>query len=311
MMNATKRLPKRITGYCNSKKHLNIRYDKAVENKHRIPGLVEFLNCEYEQLLESKGSFILDNELSEKDMQPIPVILSSECPKDKKYRMDDDWVAKTIVRELQKCNSEKEYELAIKKVLSTRSFQSPISGMFFHNDNLQSKEDCDDFIPKGPYIELYYKNTFCSDEEDYKAWLSATLAHEFFHFLHDSYAWKEFNKTGEQKERVKESLADFFAYTYCLSKAEGIVPSRTAPAAFKRYAKRQLDTWQYRFGSKWPYAYAYCFLYGNSFSPVSCSDLLYDLNKSGCIEKFNYVLKRSKISMNYAYKELVWNVPYI
>ena len=311
MMNATKRLPKRITGYCNSKKHLNIRYDKAVENKHRIPGLVEFLNCEYEQLLESKGSFILDNELSEKDMQPIPVILSSECPKGKKYTMDDDWVARTIVKELQKCNSEKEYELAIKKVLSTRSFQYPISGMYFHNDNLQSREDYDDFIPKGPYIKLYFRNIFCPDEEDYKAWLSANLAHEYFHFLHDSYAGKEFNKTGEQKERVKESLADFFSYTYCLRKVEGSSPSFIDSIALKRYAKRQLDTWQYRFGSKWPYAYAYCFLYGNSFSPVSCSDSLYDLNKSGCIEKFNYVLKRSKISMNRAYKELVWNVPYI
>ena len=311
MMNATKRLPKRITGYCNSKKHLNIRYDKAVENKYRIPGLVEFLNCEYEQLLESKGSFILDNELSKKDMQSIPVFLSSECPKGKKYTMDDDWVARTIVKELQKCNSEKEYELAIKKVLSTRSFQYPISGMYFHNDNLQSREDYDDFIPKGPYIKIYFRNIFCPDEEDYKAWLSANLAHEYFHFLHDSYAGKEFNKTGEQKERVKESLADFFSYTYCLRKVEGSSPSFIDSIALKRYAKRQLDTWQYRFGSKWPYAYAYCFLYGNSFSPVSCSDSLYDLNKSGCIEKFNYVLKRSKISMNYAYKELVWNVPYI
>lgn len=151
-MNTTIKVPERIIGYYDSKKHINIRYDKDVDKRDRIPGLVEFLNCEYELLLESKGSFILDDDSSGKDMQPIPIILSSECPKDKKYRMDDDWVAKTIVRELQKCNSEKEHELAIKKVLSTRSFQPPISGMYFHNDNLQSREDCDEFIPKGPYL---------------------------------------------------------------------------------------------------------------------------------------------------------------
>ena len=310
-MNTTGRVPGRLSGYYDPKKRLKIRYDKAVEDKDKIPGLVEFLGCEYELLLESRGSFILDDDLSGKDMKSIPIILSSECPKDKKYTMDDDWVPKTIVRELQKCNSEKEHELAIKKVLSTRSFQPPISGMYFHNDNLQSREDYDEFIPKGPYIELYFRNTFCPDEEKYKAWLSAILAHEYFHFLHDSYAGKEFNKTGDQKKRVKESLADFFSYIYCLSKAERIVPSHTDPVVLKRYAKRQLDYWQYRFGSSWPYAYAYCFFYRTDLSPASCSDSLDDLKKSGCIEKFNYVLKRSKISMNRAYKELVWNVPYI
>ena len=32
------------------------------------------------------------------------------------------------------------------------------------------------------------------------------------------------------------------------------------------------------------------------------------IEKNGCIEKFNDVLKCSKTNMNHAYKELTWNV---
>lgn len=310
-MNIAGKVPEKVSRYYSSKKHLNIRYDQAVEDKDKIPGLVEFLNGEYEKLLETKGRFILDDVLSEQHMRPIPVILSSKCPKGKRYRASDDWVAKTIVRELQKDYSEDEKEGIIKKILKERSFQPWVSGRYFHNDTCQSREDYDDAISNGPYIELYYKSTFCSDEEDYKSWLSACLAHEYFHFLHDSYAGKEFNKTGWRRERVVESLADYFSFSYCLSKAGAITSGCINPEALKRWTMRQFNNWQYRFRSPWPYAFAYCFFYGYDTVPMEYSDSLNDIRKNGCFEKFNTVLRLSKISMSRAYRELTCNVPYI
>ena len=310
-MNIAGKVPKKVSRYYDSKKNLNIFYDKAVEDKDKIPGLVGFLNCEYEQLLETKGRFILDDVLSEQHMRPIPVILSNKCPKGKRYRASDDWVAKTIVRELQKDYSEDEKEGIVKKILKERSFQPPISGMYFHNGNHASDEKCDEMLPQGPYIELYYRDTFCHDEEDYKAGLSACLAHEYFHFLHDLYAGEEFNKTGWRRERVIESLADYFSFSYCLSKAGKITPSCINPEALKRWAKRRFNCWQFRFGSPWPYAFAYCFFYGYDTDPMEYSDSLNDIRKNGCFEKFNTVLRFSKISMSRAYKELTYNVPYI
>lgn len=298
--------PNKISGYYTNSKRFDIRYCKDVDKKDQVPGLVEFLSYEYEQLLDTRRRFILDDDLSESGMQPIPVFLSNERPLDKRYRMDDDWVAKEIVKELQKNYSEDEKELVIKTILKKRSFQPLIPGKYCNN-NHSLEGDPEDFGQKGPHIVLYYRNTYRLDEGHYKAELSADLAHEYFHYLHDSYTGETFNKTGRQRNLVVESLADFFAFAYSLNKAEVKVTS----AAFKGNAKDRFDTWKYRFGSSWPYAYAYCFFYGKSLSPMGYSDSLDDIRKNGCIEKFNMVLKYSKISMNRAYKELTWNVPFV
>lgn len=306
-MNEERNVPESISVYFYSEKRLDIRYDKAIDEKDKIPGLVEFLEYEYEQLLESKGSFILDEDLSEDDVKPIPVILSSECPVDKKrYTMSDDWIAKTIVRELQKEYSEdekEEKEEIVKRILKDRSFNTPIAGMYFHNSNQLSERD----IP-GPYIELYYRNTYCPDEEDYKAFLSACLAHEYFHFLQYSCLGIDINKK-RLKKQVVESTADFFSLAYCLSKAKDDKHRSIKKEALKKWAEERFTTWRYRFGSGWPYAFAYCFAYGNHYSPMNFSDKLDDYKNYGCIDRFNWVMECSKRSLIRAYDALTENCP--
>ena len=302
-------VPKAIFGYCYQNKSLDIRYDKDVDEKDKIPGLVEYLNYEYEQLLESKGSFILYDDLSEDVMKPIPVVLSSKCPMDKRYRMNDDWVAKTIIRELQEEHYDEKKKEIIKRILKDRSFQPRISGMYFPNKNQILERDCDDSVPQGPYIELYYRNTFCPNEEDYKAWLSACLAHEYFHFLQDSYFVIDFSKK-KLKKQVVESTAEFFSFAYSLYKAEGNTHRHMEKEALGRWAESRSNTWRYRFGSEWPYAFAYCFFYGNNYSPMAYSYFLSDYKDYGCIEKFNTVMELAKSSMQQAYTGLTWNVQF-
>lgn len=303
-MNKERKVPERISGYYCSEKRLDIHYDKTVVEKDKIPGLVGFLEYEYQQLLKGKGSFILYNKLSEKDMKPIPVILSSKCPSGKRYRISDDWIAKTIVRELQKNCSEDEKEDIVKKILKDRSFIPCITGMYFHNSNPLSERD----IMPGPYIELYYRNTFCPKEEDYKAFLSACLAHEYFHFLQYSCLGIDINKK-RFKEQVAESTADFFSFAYCLSKVKDNKHTSIEKEALKRWAEKQFNTWRYRFGSGWPYSFAYCFAYGNNYSPMTFSTSLDDYNDYGCIDKFNWVMERSKRSLISAYDALTEACP--
>ena len=303
-MSKVKKVPDIIRRYYYPKNCLEIRYDKDVDEKDKIPGLVEFLKCEYEQLLESNGRFILSDNLFEIKMQPIPVILSDKPPKDKGYRMSDDWVTKTIVRELQKECSKDKMEEVVKRILKDRSFNPPIIGRYFPNSNQFSERDCDDNIPQGPYIELYYRNSICPAEEYYKACLSACLAHEYFHFIQDSYLGIDLNKTGLKNQAVIESLADFFSFAYCLSKSDGDTHTRIEPKALKEWAKKRSDIWRYRFGSRWPYSFAYCFLYISYDYPMHFSDSLEDYYNYGCIDKFNMVMYYCQRSMREAYDEL-------
>lgn len=302
-------IPKEITGCYESEQHYRIIYDRDVREKNKISGLVEFLNSQYEQLLRGskRGLWIVDKDLFENDITPIPIILSSEQPK-KRYKKSDDWIAKAIVSELRKNYTDEEKEEIVKRIIGGRSFQDRISGMYCNNINKSSVKDNDDFKPDGPYIILYYRNTICSDEEDYKAWIIATLAHEYFHYLHDSYAGEEFNRRRKYRKQVTESLADFFSFTYALWQSEKPMPCGICRDALYRYAKERFDSWQSRFGSEWPYAFAYCFFYVNDLPPMDYTDSLFYIEKNGCIEKFNDVLKCSKTNMNHAYQELTWNV---
>ena len=299
--------PEAITSRYDSKKHFVIIYDKAVKKEDQIEGLVDFLQSEYECLLETHGRFILEEGFfKEKDFKPIPVILSSECPVGKTYRADDDWVAKTIVREFRNGYSEEEKEAIIKRVLKDRSFTPWITGMYYHDGSSFVKRNNVDCNIESPCIVLYYRNTISQDEEEYKAWIAANLAHEYFHYLHDLYAGDEFNKNGYRRDRVVEALADFFAFMYSLHAAETGLNSVNEYAREKA-AKDKYDGWVYRFGTQWPYAYAYC-LFFDVFIPAEYSSYIKDYWKNGSKLKFNEVLGISKQGMKYAYKRLMLDV---
>ncbi len=301
--------PEAITSRYDSKRHFVIIYDKAVKKEDQIEGLVDFLQSEYECLLETQGRFILEEGFfKEKDFKPIPVILSSECPVGKTYRANDDWVARTIVREFRNSYSEEEKEEIIKRVLKDRSFTPWITGMYYHDGSSAIKRNDVDCNIESPCIVLYYRNTVCQDEEEYKAWIAANLAHEYFHYLHDLYAGDEFSKKGYRRERVVEALADFFAFTYSLYGADTGL-NRVNGYAREKVAKDRYDSWVYRFvkDCKWPYAYAYC-LFFDMFIPVKYSSYIKDYWKNGCKLKFNEVLGISKQGMQYAYKRLMLDV---
>ena len=299
--------PEAITSRYDSKRHFVIIYDKAVKKEDQIEGLVDFLQSEYECLLETQGRFILDERLlKDKDFKTIPVILSSECPIGKTYRADDDWVAKTIVREFSNGYSEEEKEAIIKRVLKDRSFTPWITGMYYHDGSSFIQRNKVDYNIESPCIVLYYRNTISQDEEEYKAWIAANLAHEYFHYLHDLYAGDEFNKKGYRRDRVVEALADFFAFMYSLHAAETGL-NRVSGYAREKAAKDKYDRWVYRFGTKWPYAYAYCMFF-DMFIPAEYSSFITDYWKNGCKLKFNEVLGISKQGMKYAYKRLMLDV---
>ena len=297
--------PEAITRRYNSKRHFVIIYDKAVKKEDQIEGLVDFLQNEYECLLETQGRFILEEGFfKEKDFKPIPVILSSECPVSKTYRANEDWVARTIVSEFRSSYSEEEKEAIIKRVLKDRSFKPWITGMYYHDSSSVIKEnevDC----PAGPCIVLYYRNTVCDDEEEYKAWIAASLAHEYFHYLHDLYVRNEFSKKGYMRDRVVEALADFFALMYSLHAAETRL-NKVFGYAREKVARDKYDGWAYRFGKdcKWPYAYAYCFFF-DIHIPAEYSNKVSYYENNGIKMKFNEVLGISKRAMKYAYKRLM------
>ena len=301
--------PEAITRRNDPNKHFIIIYDKAVKKEDQIEGLVDFLQSEYECFLEAQGRFILDEGLlEEKDFKPIPVILSSECPIGKTYRANDDWVARTIVRELRTFYPEEEKEAVIKRVLKDRSFTPWITGMYYHDGSYVIERNDVDCNREGPCIILYYRNTVCQDEEEYKAWIAANLAHEYFHYMHDLYAGDEFSKKGYRRDRVVEALADYFAFTYSLYAAETGL-NRVNVYARENVAKDRYDSWAYRFvkDCKWPYAYAYC-LFFDVFIPAEYSNHIKDYWKNGCKLKFNEVLGISKQGMKYAYKRLMLDV---
>ena len=299
--------PEAITRRNDPNEHFIIVYDKAVKKEDQIEGLVDFLQSEYECLLKTQGRFILEERFfKEKDFKPIPVILSSECPVGKTYRADDDWVAKTIVREFSNGYSEEEKEAIIKRVLKDRSFTPWITGMYYHDGSSFIQRNKVDYNIESPCIVLYYRNTISQDEEEYKAWIAANLAHEYFHYLHDLYAGDEFNKKGYRRDRVVEALADFFAFMYSLHAAETGL-NRVSGYAREKAAKDKYDRWVYRFGTKWPYAYAYC-LFFDVFIPAEYSSYIKDYWKNGSKLKFNEILGISKQGMKYAYKRLMLDV---
>ena len=86
-----------------------------------------------------------------------------------------------------------------------------------------------------------------------------------------------------------------------------ILQQRLLEESREKAAKDKYDGWVYRFGTQWPYAYAYC-LFFDVFIPAEYSNHIKDYWKNGCKLKFNEVLGISKQGMKYAYKRLMLDV---
>ena len=119
-------------------------------------------------------------------------------------------------------------------------------------------------IKKGYSVFIYHEavKEYCCTfhlENEYESVLSMVLAHEFFHSLHRIWDERAFlqdasPRTGlsmERKHQLTESLADYFAYSWLESNADG---------DYANVAQHRKSLWQEYTPANWPYSAALVFV---------------------------------------------------
>ena len=227
-----------------------VAYEKSVPSSDQISGLIEYIEKEYENIRKFAQDCL--GHICQ-DFFGIPVYLSKERPKET-YYYNNDFLLEQMKERCSKCKRsycEPPY-CNIAEVLGRyKPFTSSISGRFYGG--------------KEPYIVLYFMN-FDNPSMDNKLFLAEiakTLAHEYMHFLHYTYADNQYTYTTKE---LKEAIADFF----------GVLYSRHCGIYHKQVAENRFQAWKMREGSNWPYAYALYFfsqLYKDLLSEYSASEM--------------------------------------
>ncbi len=119
-------------------------------------------------------------------------------------------------------------------------------------------------IKKGYSVFIYHEavKEYCCIfhlENEYESVLSMVLAHEFFHSLHRIWDERAFlqdasPRTGismERKHQLTESVADYFAYSWLESNADG---------DYEMVAQHRKSLWQEYASANWPYSSALVYL---------------------------------------------------
>lgn len=265
-----------------------VQYDYVITPSEQIPGLCMYLESEYERILAFVYTLFNVNNL-----ERIPIILKKKKPCDT-VENSDDFIAKKIKEAIDK-QGENISQETILGILKKRTAAFPILGMYFSGNT-----------DREPHIEIYYLNTNCSNQEEYFATLSGTLAHEFAHHAHCCYLENVckksvFSENTWNAKAVKESIADFSSFLWLISSDNN---DRKAECAEHRY-----NSWNEWFGSSWPYAEALWYFYVNL---TWHSPKFYGLNAGGAkvpayyaemVEKLRLVIRIST-DMNNAYDEL-------
>ena len=231
-----------------------VKYESSVFPSQQVAGLCRFIEGIYpdviayaENVLGYAGNVFGD--LISNNMRRIPVFLSKEQP-EKTYLPDVDEVTKRICErceyfcegckgrdpgECEHCDGCDMYDRyknildilqTYKEVVKAR----PIAGHFFTDPQ--------------PHIVLYF-NHF--DMANFWESVAQTLAHEYLHYLHYSYAHSDTNDYHKHKE-LSEALADFFCVQYSLSRGAQAI------------AQSKYNAWQKRQNTTWPYWWALRFL---------------------------------------------------
>lgn len=307
-------LPNMITNSPTSN-HEIVFYDKSVPERNRIKGLIDYLEIEYLEFIRPFfQDFIEDYYRCEKDsdliqyenhrLPLIPVLLSKRKPKGKQYFHGNDYLTRKIEEYIDntgRTNNNRHVEL--KTILDKRSWIDTIFGEY-HTNGCPNwiKSGCvfeNESGPYKPYIVLYYTNTNCPNEEDYKVAICNCLAHEYFHFIHHYLAKKTFKTRSKYGTMIKESLADFASVLYTLKQYE-----LKQNLEFYRFAESRYNTWEDRADTDWPYAKALQFYkVNNRIHPFS--ENYRDYEHWGSITKAYKVLNASCSSMRCAYNELL------
>ena len=236
-------------------------YENSVPNGDHVSGLCEFVEEEYEKIRAFARRLLMNIG---QDFPAVPVYLSKERP-EKTYYYNREFLLEKMREYCSKCDKhrcEPPY-CGVSEVLERYApFTDCISGRFY---------DCNE-----PHIVLYFKNfskPHDMSNNQFKAAIKQTLAHEYMHYLHYVHADKEYNNA---KKELKEALADFFGVLYSIHRGQ---------KDDLRVAKARYNSWKKNFGTYWPYANALYFYQVHGKEMKFSSDYK-QYEDCGCIGKF-------------------------
>ena len=196
------------------------------------------------------------------------------------------------------CNDSTEYRDFRKKVSEIRARKREsivISGMYY---------------PDTKQIVIFNKAFTQTNQEEREVAIRMTIAHETFHALHHFLAPETFVQDSFHGNVVKEALADFFSYVYCM---DNVSASRDAASMHiskeqlqeysKKIAKDRYKWWINNLYGSLPYPSAvYCTYCDKCKCFFPDDDSNYLLKP---VAKLNEVLKLSIDNMQSAYFKLV------
>ena len=187
-------------------------------------------------------------------------------------------------------------------------FSEPEREVIREIDDVVSRQSVEEktlgeYSPSDNTITLYYNNIANPDfDRRFTAKARMTLAHEMFHAYHCKIAGNTYFGTSGYVMVVKEALADFYSYLYCMDPnaafQDGVDEKDSRDAA-----RRRARIWERNQYYNWPYAYARFFM--NENGEIDCCEDFIDCVRRGMVDKFRCVLELSKINMYRAYCELV------
>lgn len=228
-------------------------YENSVPSCDRVSGLCEFVEKEYEKIRAFARRLLMNIW---QDFPAIPIYLSKERP-EKTYYYDREFLFEKMREYCSKCDKhrcEPPY-CGVSEVLKRYApFTDYIAGRFY---------DCNE-----PHIVLYFKNfskPHDMSNNQFKAAIKQTLAHEYLHFLHAYYvAVTGYTCKPFDDERLSEAMADFFGVLYSRECGDSTI----VEARYTLWKRRNKDVW--------PYAYALHFFnkpYKSKLSEYSDSEI--------------------------------------
>ena len=247
-----------------------VYYNTNVKNGERVAGLSRDLEVEYLEYLYNFSRRLLGHLFIDGSFpSPIEVILCKELP-EKTYTHTDEYVAERVnelIKEGKPTSPERIGEIL--------RHTDRILGEFCHSPR--------------PHINIYFNQFTSPSREEFFAEISATLAHEFMHYLIYEYRRLHGRRAGKKIE-VEEALCDFFGLVYSLSRTEDHRAARSMKWARRFTAERSYYNWVKWFGSGWPYSCALYFYTVDGKTLVFSYDLD-DYRQHGSIDKLIEVFR--------------------
>lgn len=173
--------------------------------------------------------------------------------------------------------------------------------------DLLGREHCS-IVVAGQYdqnsnrVTIYSKAFEKMEEPEKSAQIRRTVAHEVFHALHKHLSPKTYAEKTYYAEIVREALADFYSYIYCLNpiatRTDGVQTNASINAAYSRDS-----FWRKYLFVNLPYPNAIFHMYRNE--QINFDNSYDDCMKEGDFRKLREILETGKVDMKQAYQDLV------